>query len=82
MKRNFLNITTLRTTSTLLMKMQSLRIAGSASAQPDILEHLVNDQFVRIILATLVELVLNSLEVATSVSAHLESTDIIVNTVS
>lgn len=66
----------------LTVEMKSMRTDGSASVRLDTWGLHANDLFATIILATSAELVLSSQAAVISVSVHLESTDIIVNTVS
>lgn len=84
MKKSCLNTMTWKMILTLAFtKVQTrLKIDGNANVQPVISDHLVNDLFVKIILAIMVELVLNFLAVDIYVYVHLESMDIIVNIVS
>lgn len=84
MKRKYLNITIWRTISTweFMTKIKYLKTDGGANAQQAIWDHHVRDLFATTTHVTSVELVLNFLEVDTSVYARWESMDIIVNTVS
>lgn len=66
----------------LSMEMRYTRTDGSASARLDTWARLVSGLFAITIPATSVERVLSSRAAVISVSARLESTDIIANTVS
>jgi hypothetical protein len=82
-KKNYLNITTWRMilTQECTMDRIHLKIDGSASVQLVTLDRLASDLFVKIILATTVELALNFLEVVIFACVHLVNMAIIVNIV-